>query len=45
MSTTGILELTNCVQKSAISAKVKMVIETDHVSYLKEVIKKSDIKR
>jgi hypothetical protein len=45
MSTTSILELSNCVQKSPVSPEMKMVIEADHVSYLKEIMKKNDIKR
>jgi hypothetical protein len=45
MSATRILELPNCVQKSTVSPEMKMIIEADHVSYLKEIIKKNDIKR
>jgi hypothetical protein len=45
MTATSVLKLPDRIQKSAVSAEMKMVIEANHVSYLKEIIKKNDIKR
>jgi hypothetical protein len=45
MGATGVLELPNRIKESSVSSEVKMVIEANHVSFLKKRIKKSDIKR